>query len=113
MTFHKMQSMLHFENIIKKGHTMRKNILILLSTICLSLFAQKENGAVCFTFDDYAGKNWLAADAIFKKYNAHATFFISGGISQEKAAVMKKLQDAAFEKTLRKALEKEGFLDGE
>ena len=33
-------------------------------------------------------------DEIFKKYNAHATFFISGEITPEKAAVLKKLQDS-------------------
>ena len=53
-----------------------------------------EKGAVCFTFDDYAGANWLKADALFKKYNAHVTFFVSGVITPEKAAAMKKLQAA-------------------
>ena len=28
-------------------------------------------GAVCFTFDDYYGENWLKADPLFKKYGAH------------------------------------------
>ena len=51
-------------------------------------------GVVCFTFDDYGGKNWVASDAIFKKYDAHATFLISGSITSEKAAIMKTLQSA-------------------
>ena len=55
--------------------------------------AQKR-GAVCFTFDDYFGPQWLKADAIFKKYNAHATFFIVREITAEKAEIMKKLQAA-------------------
>ena len=54
----------------------------------------ERRGAVCFTFDDYFGNNWLKADALFKKYNAHATFFIVREITAEKAQVMKKLQAA-------------------
>lgn len=56
--------------------------------------AEQSRGAVCFTFDDYHGENWLKADPIFKKYDAHATFFVVGEITQEKAAVMKQLRDA-------------------
>ena len=54
----------------------------------------KKRGILCLTFDDFSGENWLKADEIFKKYNAHATFFISGEITPEKAAVLKKLQDS-------------------
>ena len=56
--------------------------------------ASEQRGAVCFTFDDYHGENWLKTVPLFKKFNAHATFFISGEIASEKAEVLKKLQDA-------------------
>ena len=69
--------------------------LLLLLAGCASLNSRPmARGAVCFTFDDYSGANWLKADKIFKKYNAHVTFFVSGAITPEKAAVMKQLQDA-------------------
>lgn len=69
--------------------------LLLLLAGCTSLSSRPmARGAVCFTFDDYSGANWLKADKIFKKYNAHVTFFVSGAITPEKAAVMKQLQDA-------------------
>ena len=46
-----------------------KNLLLLLLAVLLSGCAAAMNkGAVCFTFDDYAGANWLKADKIFKKY---------------------------------------------
>ena len=66
-----------------------------LMVVCLLSGAEKKGkGAVCFTFDDYAGANWLKADALFKKYNAHVTFFIVGAITPEKVGVMKKLQES-------------------
>ena len=70
--------------------------LLLLAAVfsAIHLTAAPERGVVCFTFDDYFGKNWLKADAIFKRYDAHATFFIVGGITPEKIEVMKKLQAA-------------------
>lgn len=75
---------------------MKKLLLIsaLLGTCLLFGAEKKGRGAVCFTFDDYAGANWLKADKIFKKYNARVTFFIVGQITPEKVAVMKKLQQA-------------------
>lgn len=70
-------------------------LTVLLLTAFLLTGAEKHGrGAVCFTFDDYAGANWLKADALFKKYNAHVTFFIVGAITPEKIEVMKKLQSA-------------------
>ena len=54
----------------------------------------QRRGAVCFTFDDYGGMDWVKADKIFKKYDAHATFFIFREITAEKAEVMKTLQAA-------------------
>ena len=65
-----------------------------LLTICWSSAEEVRRGAVCFTFDDYFGPQWLKADAIFKKYDAHATFFIVRDITAEKAEIMKKLQAA-------------------
>ena len=73
---------------------MKKLILLCAVLATVSLFAAPKKGAVCFTFDDYHGKNWLKADALFKKYNAHATFFVVGAITPEKLDVMKKLQAA-------------------
>ena len=73
---------------------MKKFILCAVVLSAVSLFAAPKNGAVCFTFDDYFGKNWLKADAIFKKYDAHATFFVVGAITPAKIEVMKKLQAA-------------------
>lgn len=67
-----------------------------LFLLCSVFFGAESRGggAVCFTFDDYAGANWLKADALFKKYNAHVTFFIVGPITPEKLQVMKQLQSA-------------------
>ena len=56
--------------------------------------AAEQRGAVCFTFDDYYGDNWLKAVPLFEKYNAHVTFFIFSEITPEKAEVMKKLKAA-------------------
>ena len=73
---------------------MKKLIPLCAVLATVSLFAAPKKGAVCFTFDDYHGKNWLKADALFKKYNAYATFLVSGAITPEKVEVMKKLQTA-------------------
>lgn len=73
---------------------MKKLFITLLLLAVTMLSGAGKRGIVCFTFDDYAGANWLKADSIFKKYNAHATFFIVGRITPEKIAVMKKLQAA-------------------
>ena len=71
---------------------------LFLCTLLSALFlvgAEKEGrGALCLTFDDYAGANWLKADSLFKKYNAHVTFFIVGKITPDKIETMKKLQSA-------------------
>lgn len=68
--------------------------MLIAGASCLTGCVSQQRGAVCFTFDDYHGENWLKADQLFKKYNAHATFFVVGEISEEKAEVMKRLQDA-------------------
>ncbi len=54
----------------------------------------RNHGAVCFTFDDFGGDNWVKADELFKKYDAHATFLVSGNLTDKHIEVMKKLQDA-------------------
>ena len=71
---------------------MKKLFTALTALLGLVSSAAPMRGAVCFSFDDYHGENWLKADALFKKYNAHATFLISGEITDAKAAVMKELQ---------------------
>lgn len=74
---------------------MKKIYLIIISfIICLFSSSCKNKGTVCFTFDDFGGDNWLKANEIFKKYNAHATFFISGEITEKHIEVMKKLQQS-------------------
>ena len=74
---------------------MKKGLLMMAACACgLTGCVTEQRGAVCFTFDDYHGENWLKADPLFKKYDAHASFFVVGEITPEKAEVMKKLRDA-------------------
>lgn len=78
---------------------MKKGLLMIAACACvcacgLTGCATEQRGAVCFTFDDYHGESWLKAAPLFKKYDAHATFFVVGEITPEKAQVMKKLQKA-------------------
>lgn len=54
--------------------------------------AINERGGICFTFDDSYIDSWLKALPIFKKYNAHATFFFSGCITDSIIVAMRKLQ---------------------
>ena len=68
---------------------MRK-FFALLALLCMVAVAAAEDksarrGALVLTFDDYGGENWVKADAVFKKYDAHATFLVSGEITEEKA----------------------------
>jgi len=73
----------------------RKVLLVMCACMCgMAAAAAESRGVVCFTFDDYHGESWLAALPLFQKYDAHATFFIVGEITPEKADVMKKLQAA-------------------
>ena len=51
-------------------------------------------GCVCFTFDDFHGEAWLQASPLFLEHSGHATFFVVGEITPEKATVMKQLQEA-------------------
>ena len=74
---------------------MKTFLSFFLLVFCASILsAGEKRGAVAFTFDDYHGPRWLKADAVFKKYNAHATVFIVGGLNKEKLTTMKKLQAA-------------------
>ena len=73
---------------------MKHFFITFFALLVLVVSAAPKRGVVCFTFDDYHGKNWLKADTIFKKYDAHATFFIVGRLTPEKIDVMKKLQAA-------------------
>ena len=51
-----------------------------------------KGGAVCFTFDDSRYTDWLAQRELFKKYNAHATFFYSGELTESHIQSMRLLQ---------------------
>ncbi len=65
-----------------------------LFALCCALFlcgCAGKNGAVCFTFDDFDPDGWVKSEGLFKKYDAHATFFFSGNIDEKRLDVMKKL----------------------
>ena len=80
---------------MKEDITMKKGFLLIAACICfLTGCVSEQRGAVCFTFDDYHGPNWLKAVPLFQKYDAHATFFVVGEITPPKAEVMKKLKSA-------------------
>ena len=48
-----------------------------------------KHGIVFFTFDDRNFDGWLQAIPLFEKYNAHATFMVSGEIDQDTAQKIK------------------------
>ena len=50
-------------------------------------------GRLCLTFDDRNFKNWIDSLPLWRKYDARATFFISGNIDDEALTVMHRLQD--------------------
>ena len=50
-------------------------------------------GRLCLTFDDRNFKNWINSLPLWRKYDAHATFFVSGKIDEEALTVMHRLQD--------------------
>ena len=49
------------------------------------------HGVVCFTFDDRNFQGWISALPLFKKYNAHATFFFCGPVDSDVASTMRQL----------------------
>ena len=56
------------------------HILIIMTT--LPVFAAP-HGKLCLTFDDRFFDSWIKADEVFKKYDAHVTFFVCGKIDLE------------------------------
>jgi hypothetical protein len=48
-------------------------------------------GAVCLTFDDAHFEKWVGALPLFKKYGAHATFFVTGDVNGKVIESVKKL----------------------
>ena len=85
-----------------------KKFLLFLSALLLSGCAGK-SGVVCFTFDDFDPDGWIKADQIFRKYNAHGTFFFSGKIDQQRLDVMKKLQDSGHSIGLHTVRHRDAF----
>ncbi len=53
-----------------------------------------DKGIICFTFDDRNFEGWLNAIPLFKRYNAHGSFFISGDIDNEALTAARTLHDA-------------------
>lgn len=51
-------------------------------------------GALLLSFDDRNFKGWVEALPLFEKYDARATFFVSGPIDREAIETMRKLTDA-------------------
>ncbi len=51
-----------------------------------------KHGIVCFTFDDRNFTGWVKALPLFKKYGAHASFFVHGEINDEAVEAMRLLQ---------------------
>jgi peptidoglycan/xylan/chitin deacetylase (PgdA/CDA1 family) len=71
---------------------MKKIIVCLLVLFAmLQVFAE---GVLCLTFDDRHFANWCQTLDLFKKYDAHVTFFVNGRIDANAIEAMKKLQSA-------------------
>ena len=56
--------------------------------------SEKKYGRVCFTFDDRNFRSWNDSLPLFQKYDAHATFFVSGEMDGIALDCMKNLQDS-------------------
>ena len=54
--------------------------------------SDKKCGRVCFTFDDRNFGHWRESLSLFQKYDAHATFFVSGEMDETALDCMKTLQ---------------------
>ena len=53
-----------------------------------------KRGRVCFTFDDRNFGNWSKSLPLWRKYDARATFFISGSVDEAALRDMKLLHDS-------------------
>jgi peptidoglycan/xylan/chitin deacetylase (PgdA/CDA1 family) len=71
-----------------------KNSLFALAALLALPVSAAPRGTLCLTFDDQHFANWAKADAIFKKYDAHATFFVCGQLDRKAIRYMKFLQNA-------------------
>ncbi len=50
-----------------------------------------KSGSLILSFDDRNFEGWVKAIPLFDKYNAHATFFVSGAIDEEAIPPLKEL----------------------
>ena len=72
---------------------MKKFLFALAAFLTIPVFAAPR-GTLCLTFDDQFFANWIKADAIFKQYDAHVTFFVHGNLNEKCIESMKILQNA-------------------
>lgn len=56
-------------------------------------FVRKTKGALCLTFDDRHFNSWKREIPIFRKYGAHATFFVCGEFNRTALDAIKELRD--------------------
>lgn len=68
------------------------SVALLVAWSLLAAEKSDRRGALVLTFDDFGGENWVKANAVFKKYDARATFLVYKDITAEKARIMKELQ---------------------
>ena len=71
---------------------MRVHIVVLAVLCAHALFADAGKGALCLTFDDRNFQGWESALPTFRKYGAHATFFIYGAVDAGALSMMRKLK---------------------
>lgn len=53
----------------------------------------RSKGVLLLSFDDRNLADWEKAIALFGKYGAHATFFVTGKIEGDAVRILKKLRD--------------------
>ncbi len=78
---------------------MKYLLLSLITLLVLGVTSQSEDkpvpiekGGVVLTFDDRNFDDWVAAIPLFRKYDAKATFFISGAIDEKALATALELK---------------------
>lgn len=76
---------------------MMKSIVMVVALVVLSAVAHPTSrsaahGILCLTFDDRNFASWEAALPVFRKYGAHASFFVCGAIDAEALAAMRRLR---------------------